>query len=266
MDDRYGREWRRGAIRAVLLAAVLILAVFGFLVYVLLASGEAEYWAGEIAEFERLDVSNPPEAGQIVFAGGGTIRKWETLARDLAPLPVLNRGFGGAHVSHVAAYAPRIILPYGPRAVVISAGADDLADVGGKPADEVEADMAALISILRPAGLGPDDDPQVYVLSIPPQPMRKARWAAFAQANTQLSAMAAATPGVHFIDISTPMLTADGRIDESLFRWDGLTFNDAGYDLIGQLVRARLARDLETFTRAEPPLPAGPALPVAPAP
>ena len=134
MDDRYGREWRRGAIRAVLLAAVLILAVFGFLVYVLLASGEAEYWAGEIAEFERLDVSNPPEAGQIVFAGGGTIRKWETLARDLAPLPVLNRGFGGAHVSHVAAYAPRIILPYAPRAVVISAGADDLADVGGKPA------------------------------------------------------------------------------------------------------------------------------------
>lgn len=248
-----------------MLAVILLLALFGFLVYVLLASGEPDYWVGEIEEFERLDVSNPPPEGQIVFAGGGLIRKWDGLERDVAPLPVLNRGFGGAHVAHVTTYAPRIILPYAPKAVVISAGADDLADVGGKPADQVEADMAELVSLLRPAGLGRNDDPQVYILSIPPQPMRRARWAAFAQANAQLERMAEAMPGVHFIDISSDMAGADGRIDDGLFRWDGLTFTAQAYDRIGRMVGARLTDDLGRYFSADPP-PTQPFAPAVPAP
>ena len=37
--------------------------LFGFLVYVLFASGEPSYWEGDIAAFERRDISNPPEKG-----------------------------------------------------------------------------------------------------------------------------------------------------------------------------------------------------------
>lgn len=237
-------------------AATLVIAVvFAFLVYVLLASGDADYWAGDIAEFERLDVSNPPDTGQIVFAGGGTIRQWDGLEQALAPLPVLKRGFGGAHVAHVTAYAPRIILPYEPLAVVISAGADDLADVGGKPPDQVEADMAELVALLRPQGLAANADPQVYVLSITPAPMRAARWPAFAQANDQLSALASATPGVHFIDVASLLINDQAQIDESLYRWDGLTFNEEGYAVIGRAIRQRLMRDLASRLRTAPPPP-----------
>lgn len=261
VEDRDGRGWRRGAIRAPAIASAVLVALFAFLVYVLLASGDAGYWAGEVAEFERLDVSNPPAKGQIVFAGGGTFRKWETLEQDLSPLPVLNRGFGGAHVAHVTAYAPRIVLPYEPLAVVVSAGADDLADVGGKPSDQVEADMAELVATLRAPDEGPgagrelgaNDAPQVYLLSITPAPMRAARWASFAQANEQLKKMADATPGVHFIDVAKLMVSEDGRIDESLFRWDGLTFTDEGYRTVGRAIRQRLMADLGNRYRTAPP-------------
>ena len=34
-------------------AAIAVVFFFAFLVYVLLASGDADYWAGEIAEFGR---------------------------------------------------------------------------------------------------------------------------------------------------------------------------------------------------------------------
>jgi len=240
--------------------------LFAFLVYVLLASSDPVYWAGEIAEFERLDISNPPDKDQIVFVGGGTIRQWENLEQALAPLPVIKRGFGGAHVSHVAAYAPRIVQPYEPSAVVVSAGADDLADVGGKPPDQVEADMAELIALLRPQGLRPTDAPQVYVLSITPAPMRAARWPAFAQANTQLSKLADATPGVHFVDVASLIATDDGRMDESLYKWDGLTFNDEGYAVLGRAIRQRLMADLGARLRSTPPPTADPLNQAVPAP
>lgn len=244
VDDRDPRGWRRAALRAAAIVAGLVVIVFAFLVYVLLASSDPVYWAGEVAEFERLDISNPPEKNQIVFAGGGTIRQWDNLEQALAPLPVIKRGFGGAHVAHVTAYAPRIIQPYDPIAVVISAGADDLADVGGKPPDQVEADMAELIALLRPADLRARDEPQVYILSITPSPMRSARWPAFAQANTQLKALAEANGGVHFVDTASLIATDDGQMDESLYRWDGLAFNEEGYAVVGRAIRQRLMNDL----------------------
>ncbi len=255
VDDRDTRAWRRGAIRAAAIVSAVVLVLFAFLVYVLLSSSDAGYWAGEIFEFESGDISNPPNKGEIVFVGGGTIRKWDGLTRALSPLPVIVRGFGGAHVAHITAYAPRIIQPYEPAAVVVSAGADDLADVGGKSPDQVEADMADLVALLRPAALEAGDNPQVYILSITPAPMRSARWPAFQQANAQLAALANATPGVHFIDVAPLLVDEAGRIDQALFRWDGLTFNAEGYGVLGAHIRQRLLQDLgDRYLNDAPPV------------
>ena len=49
------------------------------------------------------------------------------MEQDLAPLPVLNRGIGGARMPDVLRYAGRIVLPYHPRAVVLFAGTNDIA-------------------------------------------------------------------------------------------------------------------------------------------
>jgi len=246
------RRWRGGIIAAIAAVTALLLALFGFLVYVLLASSDAAYWSGEIVRFERGDISNPPGTGRIVFAGGGTIRKWPDLAQHMAPLPVINRGFGGAHVAHVTHYAPRIIAPYAPKAVVIAAGGDDLADVGGKPPDQVASDMAALVAVLRPAGLEAGEAPQVYILSIPPTPARAARWPAVQEVNTRIASLAAAAPGVQFIDLTDLILDDAGNITDDLFRWDGLTLNAHGYAAVSTRVRTRLLADLGDAFPAEP--------------
>jgi hypothetical protein len=101
---------------------VAVLALFAFLIYVLLASGEPKYWEGEIAAFERRDVSNPPPENAVLFVGGRDVRLWERLAEDMAPIPVIQRGFGGAQIKHIDYYRARIIHPYKPRAVVVMAG------------------------------------------------------------------------------------------------------------------------------------------------
>lgn len=214
-------------------AGVGVVALFAFLIYVLLASGDPAYWEAEIAAFERRDVSNPPPAGAVLFIGGRDVRLWPRLAEDMAPMPVIQRGFGGAQISHVTHYIHRIVLPYRPRAVVVMAGDADLADVYGRRPEDVLDDFRTLALSLRAEGLAAP----IYFVSIRPQPARKERWYGAVRANALIADFVAGQRDMHFIDASTAMLDATGTIRTDLYRWDGLTLNDRGYAALASVVR-----------------------------
>lgn len=64
-------------------------------------------------------------AQHMVFLGSSSITKWSTLAVEMAPIPVINRGFGASMIVNVADLTHRL-LPPEPLAVVLSAGSNDL--------------------------------------------------------------------------------------------------------------------------------------------
>src|SRR5512136_3175724 len=82
-------------------------------------SGDPLAWESTIRKFEARDRIQPPPADVIVFTGSSSITFWSTLEQDMAPLPVINRGFGGSRIDDVVYYADRIVIPYHPRAVVL---------------------------------------------------------------------------------------------------------------------------------------------------
>lgn len=219
-------------------AAVLVTALFAFLIYVLLASGDADYWAGEIAEFERRDISNPPAMGSIVFVGGRDVRQWESLSDDMAPLPVLNRGFGGAYLDHLTYYAARIIKPYKPSAVVVLAGGEDLADVRGRTPEDVLESFQIFMSALRAHEV---DAPVIFV-SIRPSPMRAARWFGAKRANALIEEFAATRDDIVYLDVASLMFTEDDEMRDELFRWDGLSLSAEGYALLTSRLKPLLQR------------------------
>ncbi len=124
---RRARFW---AIPVLALACLLVLggriAVPWFVAKNLKASESSEYFAADIARFATADRDLPPPAHPIVFVGSSSIRLWDTLQQDMAPLPVLNRGFGGARLSSVVHFVDRVVVQYRPRAVVLYAGDNDL--------------------------------------------------------------------------------------------------------------------------------------------
>src|SRR5438552_10914814 len=132
-------------ILSLVLLAVLLGLGIGF--YNIRAMGRAGYWESEIRGFERADRRAPPKPGVIVFTGSSSIRLWRTLPQDMSPLPVVNRGFGGSQIDHVSRYAPRIIFPYHPRAVVLYAGVDDL--VWGKTPEEVLVEFQRFVGLMH---------------------------------------------------------------------------------------------------------------------
>src|SRR5262245_58821598 len=89
---------------------------------------DSTVWAGDVGRFDELDRAGVP-ANAIVFTGSSSIRYWATLARDMSPLPVLNRGFGGSQLHDVTYYAERAVLRYQPKTIVLYAGENDMAGV-----------------------------------------------------------------------------------------------------------------------------------------
>jgi lysophospholipase L1-like esterase len=203
------------------------------------ASQDPEFFADEIAAFEAADREHAPPVRPIVFVGSSSIRLWKTLAEDMAPLPVINRGFGGSQLTHAIHFADRIVVHYRPRAVVLYAGDNDLDERTGKTAADVVSDFQTFASLVH--SYVPDT--RIYYLAIKPSRMRWARWPEMAQANAEIAALCAADPRLGFLDVATPMLASGEPPARELFIFDGLHLSERGYALWTSVVKPRLLAD-----------------------
>lgn len=219
------------------LLAVIVLAAGGgvaWFLYQRSAGGNLEFFAGDIEAFAKADRGAPPAPGGIVFVGGSSIRLWTTLAEDMAPLPVIRRGFGGAHLLHVNHVLSRIVLPYAPRAVVLYAGDNDIAY--GRSAEAVAAEFQQFVQAIHAAL--PETD--IWYLSMKPTTTQAIFWPERSRGNRQIAAVATEDPRVHFIDAGPLLLTADGKANADLLRFDGIHLNDKGYAVWTSLIKPTL--------------------------
>jgi lysophospholipase L1-like esterase len=197
-------------------------------------------WEPEIRRYECSDRRQRPPRGGIVFTGSSTIRFWRTLAQDMAPLPVINRGFGGAHLAHVNAFAPRILLPYAPAAVVLYCGDNDLGAWTGKRPETIMSDFTRFVSLVH----GALPEARIYFVSIKPSRLRRKQWPAQQEANRAIADLTRALPRVAYVDVATPMLGGAPQPPRDLFTVDGLHLSRAGYALWTSVLRPILLRDL----------------------
>src|SRR5437868_14794932 len=125
----------------------------------------------EIDRFLEADRASPPAACQVLFVGSSSIVKWRgSLAADLAPMPVIDRGFGGSHVEYVNRWFDEIVAPYRPRAIVFYAGENDID--AGKSVARVVADFDAFMA-RKTQVLGRTP---VYFISLKPSKLRFAQF------------------------------------------------------------------------------------------
>ena len=189
-----------------------------------------ERLSSEIEAFAAQDRAAPPKACDLVFTGSSSVRFWRTLSEDMAPIPVLNRGFGGSQISDVNFYFDRVVGPYHPRAIFFYAGENDLH--AGKAPDEVAADFERFMA-LKTARLGATP---VYFISLKPSKARLDQKAAQDAVNAKIRAMAQARADLDYVDVVPTMLEADGS-PKDIFIADGLHMTPAGYALWTAVVR-----------------------------
>ena len=192
----------------------------------LLPRGEAKHldrFEHEIQAFEKADKEAMPAKGSILFVGSSSIRLWSSLKDDFAPMPVVNRGFGGSTIAEVNYYADRIVHKYAPSLIVFYCGENDL--VEGSPPAIVFQDFKKFIGETEK---NLPDVPVVYI-SAKPSPARWEHWRKYETLNKMVGQFAKARPNLHFIDIAELLMGENGKPDPALFVDDQLHLNRSGY-------------------------------------
>ena len=79
-------------------------------------------FASSFAKFQQEDESIISKRNDLtLFTGSSSIRRWHTLSTDFPNLHLLNRGFGGAHISDVLHFYNHLFLRYKPDRIVFIA-------------------------------------------------------------------------------------------------------------------------------------------------
>lgn len=192
-------------------------------------------WQNELNAFAAADREHLPAPGGVVFVGSSTIRFWSRLAQDFPHQPVIvNRGFGGSTMADCSLFAQQLVTRYKPRLVVVYAGDNDLAE-GRTPLQVLES-FAQLASTVR----SELPDTRIAYISVKPSPSREKLLPQIRETNNVIGAYLRRLPDSDYIDVFTPMLSADGRTRPELFRADQLHMNDEGYRLWQSVIASHL--------------------------
>lgn len=183
-----------------------------------------------IENFLRWDQKNTYGENGILFLGSSSIRKWPT-SNYFDYLPIINRGFGGSHISDVNYYFKNIASIYKPRTIVLYAGDNDIA--GKKTPEQVLEDYIDFIILVR------EHLPQTKIIYLPikPSPSRWSMWNDMRQANRLIKMYTDSDNMQYYADTATPMLDSQGNPLGDLFIDDSLHLSKKGYDLWSEILK-----------------------------
>ena len=204
-------------------------------------------WEEEIVKLEKLDQQQADPKDPVLFIGSSSIRLWKSLAEDMAPRKVINRGYGGAKFSDLAVYVDRIVNPHEFQALVIFVANDIVGKEDDKSPEEVVRLFKFVVSRVRVK----HPTTPIFLIAVTPTPSRFKAWPEIRKANLASEQACKSEPNLHFIATEKSYLDADGQPIPKYFVKDMLHQNEDGYKVWAGLVRQSLDKVLQPVASAK---------------
>lgn len=217
---------RHKPVRIRFLFSIIILLVITFAQQ---QDPKPQRYRDDINEFLRWDSKNSYQQSATLFVGSSSIRMWQT-ARAFPDNYVINRGFGGSHISDVNYYYDKIVKKYQPAQIVFYAGDNDIA--AGKSPEQVLQDYT-IFSNKIDKDL---PDTKIFYLPIKPSLSRWNVWDEMKITNRWIKEYIETKKNHFYVDIATPMLKKYGKPDSTIFLDDGLHLNNKGYQIWNEVL------------------------------
>ena len=144
---------------------------------------------------------------------------------------VIQRGFGGSELADVVYRAPRLVVAYRPRLVVLYAGDNDLAN--GRAPEQVFNDFRSFVDVVHKSL----PRTRIVWLAIKPSWARVSLLEKMRTTNGLVKAYIDKHRGLTYVDTFNPMLSPSGQPRMELLNpTDSLHLNAAGYKIWRQLL------------------------------
>lgn len=193
-----------------------------------------DFWRNQINRLKRSVRSFNNQENLVVFYGSSSIRLWVHMKDDLAPLNVMNLGFGGSNYAWCAHYFDEVFGPLRPKKIVLYAGENDLGE--GKSPQTVFADFKRLVQKIK----AKDANIALAIISIKPTIARQEMLPDILETNRLLKQYVSNELRAHYIDVFNQMISQDHKPRPELYMVDGLHLNKAGYEIWSRTIRAAL--------------------------
>lgn len=199
-------------------------------------------WKADINKFVEADKKNPPKQNSILFVGSSSFVHWETMEKDMSPLPVINRGFGGAKIPDVLYYIDQIVFPYKPELIVFYCGENDMDAGRAQPPEEVLGNFKKFVTMVHQKL----PHTTIYFISIKPTQLRWERWSVMTEANAIIKKYIKTDNRLNYIDVTRQMLDENGIVRGEILSWDRLHMNAKGYKIWTSIIKPILIRDYKS--------------------
>lgn len=203
-----------------------------------------------IRRYEQTDIAVLKERAateakecDVLFFGSSSIRRWTSLQEDMAPLRVVNRGYGGATLRDLHYNYATVMDTYRPKAFVLYCDNDIKSSKGANNLHVGELFDHYRLLLDRLAKDYPGVP--VYGLSMKFSERRATVRAQQQTFNALMTDYSLHRPGFYFVDVNTPLLNDDGSVNESLFDKDRLHVNEKGYALWVEVLKPLLMQYLD---------------------
>lgn len=203
-------------------------------------SRESYAWA--IPEIEAFKAQNTKAAseGSLLFLGSSSIRLWKTLARDMAPHPIIQRGYGGAHLRDAIFFPDALLGEYDPK-MIIGFFAND---IKGVPEDERPQRVKRLFKFFINQVRERNPNVPLLWIEITPTQSRWEQWEKIQSVNNKIKSFCDKTANLYFVETASAFLDDQGRPRTELFVEDQLHLNPDGYAVWSQIIRKEIEKHL----------------------
>jgi len=184
-----------------------------------------QWYENEVSNLEEQIKNGTIPKGFNLFYGSSSLTLWKDLSEAMMPHDVASIAFGGSTLEACNYFFERLVLPAKPRSLIFYAGDNDIGD--GRYHSDVMAEFEKLL--LKRATHLPGI--RFTFISVKPSPARHHYLHRIRLLNTYVKERLESIDNTFYLDVHTPMLTADGMPDKSLYLEDGLHMSSKGYAL-----------------------------------
>ena len=197
-------------------------------------------YQGEIDRYQTENRTLKDTSCDVLFLGSSSINLWDNIYRDMAPLKILRRSYGGAALRDMLYNYDVIARGYHPRSIVVYVEND----LAGTLEDLTVGETFDFFRLLTNRLQRDYPDIPIFILSYKPSLARKEMIPKHEIINTLLKEDASKTDGLTYVDVASCLYGANGELRKDIFKPDGLHMNQNGYDLWTAILKPKIQESI----------------------